>query len=143
MSSAALRVLPYDEFENGSALLPTRLVRPTEQTRHPLNIVDLKSGLKEGSDQAEPLTLSRIVENNGEPPTFPGPLVSVNVHPNWLIRMFAGGVIVGAVGLILLILMPFTHMDSIGIAAASCLVIGTTTVALSLLRGQDIEGFAE
>jgi hypothetical protein len=71
MSSAALRVLPYDESENGSALLPTRLVRPTEQAHYSLYFIDLKSGLDREPDQLDPLTLSRIVENNGEPPTFP------------------------------------------------------------------------
>lgn len=87
-------------------------------------------------------SLSRVVENNGVPPTFPEPRSLDSGYPSWLITIFGLGATILVIGLILLVATAFTHATSIGIASASCMVIGTVAVALSLLRGEDIEGFA-
>lgn len=140
MSYAALRALPYDKSESKSALLPGRLVRPSEGTQV-FEGVELKLILNEKAEHVVS-SLSRVVENEGVPPTFPEPDVLEADYRDWCVNAFGAGVIIVAIGLILLVVLSFTRTTAIGIASASCLVIGTSAVALSLLRGEDIEGVA-
>jgi hypothetical protein len=149
MSYASLRSLPYEEAEN--SLLPARLFRLHENSHPWLELVELKAQMSEKSGESLPLSSSRIVENNGEPPTFPDPaavmgdaeeinLAEAAADPK--VKVFAIGIIVIFIGLLLLIALVFTKSKEPGLASASCLVIGTSAVALSLLRGQDREGYA-
>src|SRR5689334_14545018 len=101
MSYAVLRSLPYDESENNSSFLPTRLMRPPEG-RQSASVVELKFVLEETSKDITP-SLSRIVENNGVPPTFPSPHpLDSDKYPGWIITVFGYGVVILVIGLILL-----------------------------------------
>lgn len=57
----------------------------------------------------------------------------------WLIIVFAAGVIISALGLLVLAISAFARIDDLKLASASCLVVGTICVALSLLRGEDLD----
>ena len=140
MSYSALRSLPYDESEDNSSLLPARLVRPSESAQSS-SVIELKLVLEQKDRDITP-SLSRVVENNGVPTTFPEPPPVDSGYPRWLINIFGSGLVILAVGLTLLVVSVFTHATSAGVASASCLVIGTAAIALSLLRGEDIEGLA-
>jgi hypothetical protein len=61
-------------------------------------------------------------------------------YPQWLIIAFAAGVIISALGLLILAIAAFAKIDGLKLASALCLVVGTICVELSLLRGQDLEG---
>jgi hypothetical protein len=138
MSAAALRVLPYDDVENRCELLPARLERMREAKHPSLQLLEAKSELEAKQEKAIPFGHTVAAE----------PVILNHVrgrvqetYPRWLIMVFAAGIIVSAIGLLLLAVVPFAKMPSLGIVSASCLVIGTTAVALSLLRGQDLEEF--
>jgi hypothetical protein len=60
-------------------------------------------------------------------------------YPQWLIIVFAAGIIISALGLLFLAIVPFAKIDGLKLDSASCLVVGTVSIALSLLRGQDLE----
>jgi hypothetical protein len=153
MSALALRVLPYSEAEHDTALLmrlPARLMRPEESNHQSFQLSNLKNEIKVVRHQTVASTLSRIVENNGEPPTFPGPTAAETAnHANSdllpseaTVKVFAVGIFVVLIGLILLLVLAFTKNKDLGLLSASCLVVGTGAVALSLLRGQDRAGYA-
>jgi hypothetical protein len=136
MSAAALRVLPYDDIENRSELLPGRLERLREAKHPSLQLLEDKIELETKQDRVIPVAhtaAAKTLISDYRGHSLKGP------YPRWLIVVFAVGIIVSAIGVLLLIVVPFTKMGGLRIASASCLVIGTIAVALSLLRGQDLE----
>ncbi len=59
--------------------------------------------------------------------------------PKLLIRIFAAGVIVSGIGVILLFCTLFAKSDQLKLIAAVILAVGSITVVLALLRGQDVD----
>jgi hypothetical protein len=58
--------------------------------------------------------------------------------PRYLVIIFAAGLFVGALGILLLTLGFFVKIDGLNLASSLLLAVGATTVALALLRGQDL-----
>jgi hypothetical protein len=61
-------------------------------------------------------------------------------YPKWLINVFAVGSIVTVIGVLLLVAAALTKIKAIDAAGGIAAAIGTVSVALAVLRGQDIGG---
>jgi hypothetical protein len=62
-----------------------------------------------------------------------------NAHPSWLINVFSAGLIVAVVGLLVLFISAFFKARALDVVGAVLTAGGTLAVALSVLRGQDLE----
>jgi len=60
-------------------------------------------------------------------------------YPPALIRWFIIGLFTFLAGLAAIVIAAFVHIDALNITASALLVIGSAAVAITLLRGQDLE----
>ena len=60
-------------------------------------------------------------------------------YPHALVRWFGMGLLLFVVGLVILLANIFFHAADANAVAAALLAVGSVTVVLTLLRGQDID----
>jgi len=61
-------------------------------------------------------------------------------YPRWLVMTFAAGAIVAVFGLVLLAAAALTNAYAVNATGRIALAVGTASVALAILRGQNIVG---
>jgi hypothetical protein len=60
-------------------------------------------------------------------------------YPAWLLQTFAVGVIIFVIGLVSLLAVAFSAKEGLKLVGAVFLALGSLTVVLALLRGQDLD----
>ena len=60
------------------------------------------------------------------------------MHPKLLVMLFGAGILAGLAGLLLLLISAFVNSESVTLLAAILIAFGSLTIALALLRGQDL-----
>src|SRR6266478_3527975 len=110
MSAAALRILPYDEVENCSDLLPARLMNIREVKHPAFQLLELKLEITGKSETGESPAAHAM---NDATQTIVDGGVYFNsitrndaqiVYPTWLIKIFALGIITGLAGMVLVVI---------------------------------------
>lgn len=68
----------------------------------------------------------------------PPAIVEAN-YPKMLVRLFAIGVAIGVIGIAILLITIISNNENLKLMAAIFMAIGSITVVLALLRGQDLD----
>ena len=80
-----------------------------------------------------------FVKPNASTPTSGGiGATRITVFPLSLVRLFVAGGLMFLVGLLLLLLFIFVHIETVNFLGIALLTMGSVIVALTLLRGQDV-----
>jgi hypothetical protein len=66
------------------------------------------------------------------------PVYEAECYPKWLIRLFAAGTIMAIIGIVIFFEAAFLSNKGANAVGVTLVAVGVTSVALAILRGQDL-----
>jgi hypothetical protein len=101
-------------------------------------VSDYALTLRRGIDEdGDPIYL-KVSRNPMRPPSAPTMVDVRRQKSNYAVAAFGSGVVIFAVGILLLLACIITNNSNVKVGASAFLAAGSVIVALALLRGQDI-----